>query len=229
MNELLQDKIDAYLLNRMTESEKIEFEELLNNNQELKDQYLFTKTVRSELKDRTEKIKLLQTIKEKGKAIRLRKIALTSSAITGIAAVFILIFFINYPSGSFQSMPVLDMEYYDEYRANSDIKSIAILINEKKYKEALAKIHEEEQELSEMSEISMSDSIQFNSLTQDEKARVEYETKVYSKDRMELEWLKLHAYIGLNNREEYNRIIKKIISEDGVHQTDAKKLYESLK
>ena len=93
----------------------------------------------------------------------------------------------------------------------------------------ILKAIEEEQELSEMSEISMSDSIQFNSLTQDEKARVEYETKVYSRDRMELEWLKLHAYIGLNNREEYNRIIKKIISEDGVHQTDAKKLYESLK
>ena len=46
MNELLQEKIDAYLLNRMNESEKIEFEELLNKNQELKDQYQFTKTVR---------------------------------------------------------------------------------------------------------------------------------------------------------------------------------------
>lgn len=229
MNELLQEKIDAYLLNRMNESEKIEFEELLNKNQELKDQYQFTKTVRNELKDRTEKIKLLQTIKEKGKSIKLRKIALTSSAITGIAAVFILVFFIKYPSGSFQSMPLLDMEYYDEYRANGDVKSIAILINEKKYEEALVKIQEEEQDLSEMSEMLMSDSIQYNSLTQEEKARVEYEIKVYRRDRMELEWLKLHAYIGLNNKEEYNKIIKKIISEDGVHQVDAKKLYESIK
>ncbi len=229
MNDLLQDKIDAYLLNRMNESEKIEFEELLNENQELKDQYQFTKTVRSELKDRTEKIRLLQTIKEKGKSTKLRKIAFTSTVITGIAAVFILVFFINYPSGSFKSMPLLDMEYYDEYRANSDIKSIAILINDKKYIEALAKIQEEEQNLSEMSEMSMSDSIQFDSLTQEEKERVEYETKVVRRDRMELEWLKLHAYIGLNNKDEYNRIIKKIISEDGVHQVDAKKLYESLK
>ncbi len=213
----------------MNESEKIEFEELLNKKQELKDQYQFTKTVRSELKDRTEKIRLLQTIKEKGKSTKLRKIAFTSTVITGIAAVFILVFFINYPSGSFKSMPLLDMEYYDEYRANSDIKSIAILINDKKYKEALVKIQEEEQNLSEMSEMSMSDSIQFDSLTQEEKERVEYETKVFRRDRMELEWLKLHAFIGLNNKEEYNRIIKKIISEDGVHQVDAKKLYESLK
>lgn len=229
MNELLQDKIDAYLLNRMNESEKIEFEELLNKNQELKEQYQFTKTVRSELKDRTEKLRLLQTIKEKGKTIKLRKIALTSSAITGIAALFILVFFIKFPSGSFHSMPLLDIEYYDEYRANADIKSIAILINERKYKEALEKIQEEEQEISEMLEMSMSDSIPFNSLTQEEKERVEYENKVFNRDRMELEWLKLHAYIGLNNKEEYNRIIKKIISEDGVHKTDAKKLYESLK
>ena len=226
MNELLQDKIDAYLLNRMNESEKIEFEELLNKNQELKEHYQFTKTVRSELKDRTEKTRLLQTINEKGKTNRFRKIALTSSAITGIAAVFILVFFIKYPSGSFHSMPVLDMEYYDEYRANGDIQSIAIFINEKKYKEALVKIQEEEQEIAELS---MSDTIQYNSLTPEEKERVEYETKVYKRDRMELEWLKLHVYIGLNNKEEFNRIIKKIISEDGVHQADAKKLYESLK
>ena len=90
----------------------------------------------------------------------------------------------------------------------------------------MVKIQEEEQEIAELS---MSDTIQYNSLTPEEKERVEYETKVYKRDSMELEWLKLHVYIGLNNKEEFNRIIKKIISEDGVHQADAKKLYESLK
>ena len=47
MKEEYQDRIDNYLLGRMSETERVSFERDLNLDDKLKEQYEFTKAVKS--------------------------------------------------------------------------------------------------------------------------------------------------------------------------------------
>lgn len=52
MKKTYQDKIDDYLLDRMTEDERQAFEEEIENNMELREQLKFTEMVQRALKNK---------------------------------------------------------------------------------------------------------------------------------------------------------------------------------
>ena len=122
------DKIDKYLTSEMSDNEMAIFESELSNDLKLKEDLEFVKSLKSELKDRNEKIRLIKGIKAKQK----RNVSFAISTVS-IAAAIVLGLIIVFPQLNTYS-PQLDMGYYDSYRASGDITNIASLINNKEYK-----------------------------------------------------------------------------------------------
>lgn len=60
MDENKQELIDRYLLDEMTEEERRVFEALLEKEEELREQYVFTKQVRTALRSRLDKLSAMQ-------------------------------------------------------------------------------------------------------------------------------------------------------------------------
>lgn len=107
MNIDIQDKIDNYLLNRMSTDERQKFEQEVETNEELKEQLEFSRLVRVAFKDRGEKLaKMTQWEQEELAASSNEDEELTTPAVapnswrkylywcSGIAAVFIAGFFL---------------------------------------------------------------------------------------------------------------------------------------
>lgn len=107
MNIDIQDKIDNYLLNRMSTDERQKFEQEVETNEELKEQLEFSRLVHVALKDRGEKLaKMAQWEQEELAASSDENEEQTTPAVaanswrkylywcSGIAAVFIVGFFL---------------------------------------------------------------------------------------------------------------------------------------
>lgn len=95
-----QDSIDRYLLNRMSEEERILFEDKCAENSELKEQLEHTQDVRVAISDRNEMLKRIQAwddeydAKVKQKKVAAHKMRVSFIWISGIAAVVILGYFL---------------------------------------------------------------------------------------------------------------------------------------
>lgn len=210
------DKIDSYLLNKMSDEDKAIFENELSSNDKLKEDLEFTSLVRDEIKDRNEKLRLIKSIKtKKNKSFKL------FFSITGIAAAIIFGLFVFTPESV---SPVIDMNYYNSYRANGDIAKIAELINEQKYQEALYSIEQEMLQINDELNI-----IRESSSDSAASERIEYETKLVANDLYELSWLKANALVGLKNTQEATKVLELLLKENGNHQKDADNLLKKIK
>lgn len=210
------DKIDSYLLNKMSDEDKAIFEKELSSNADLREDLEFTSLVRDEIKDRNEKIRFIKSVKAK----RSRTIKLAFS-ITSIAAAIVLGLFIITPDSV---SPEIDMDYYTSYRATGDIAKIAELINEEKFKEALASIELEQSQINDEFKIIMeSSSESVNS------ERIEYETQLVENDLYELSWLRANALIGLKEYHKATEVLEQLLTKNGSHQKEAEELLKKLK
>lgn len=95
MKEELQDRIDAYLLNRMSDEERLAFEKEIDSNKELQEQLSFTKNVQQALKSRNDKLaKMSEWEKDTEHKVGPRMRRQIYYWISGFAAVFIVGIFV---------------------------------------------------------------------------------------------------------------------------------------
>ncbi len=159
-----QDRIDEYLLNRMSNDERRAFEEEVDSNEELRDQLSFTEDVQSIVKSRNEKLAKMEKWKgdyewqeELKGATKPRRRARENGyerriiyVVSGVAAVFIagifllpIFYFIgrntSYKPGPIDGIPSL--------QANANNSDIEYLINHKEYDMALVLIEKKGQML----------------------------------------------------------------------------------
>lgn len=181
MDIRFQDKIDNYLLNRMSIEERHEFEQELETNAELKEQLEFSRLVQAAIKDRGDKLsqiakweqeepeQLIEQDDEQSNSVvpvkSWRKYLYWSS---GIAAVFVVGFFIfstmKYSSSDGGSPSFAD-SYGNVYRGGSANNSRIIEMLEKgEYHEALALIEDEEAEVLHELDLLMYEKVQDNKI-----------------------------------------------------------------
>lgn len=211
------DKIDKYLTNEMSDNEMAIFESELSNDLKLNEDLEFVKSLKSELKDRNEKIRLIKGIKAKQK----RNVSFAISTVS-IAAAIVLGFIIVSPQLNTYS-PQLDMGYYDSYRASGDITNIAGLINNKEYKTAMQAIEQEEASIIQEIEVITQNS------SENDSVRVKYELELAQKDQYEISWLKANALIGLKENQKAIEILNKLSQKSGAHKEDAVTLLKKIK
>lgn len=231
INQEYQDKIDQYLLGRMSEQDRLAFEQELDKDQELSKQFEFTKNVKDAIVGRSRRLSQIQeweqAYEEKKKAAadqigssRLRYIYW----ISGIAAFFIGGFFLfqtelfDTKEGAIKPVSV----NVSSLRGSEDNTNIANLINEGNYNSALEQIGKSLQNLK-------SEKRQ----TEQDKANMDddeyiYLKEVYEIQMDELKLLKAYALMGLKQTNKAIEILDELRKGEGQFQIQADSLYNEL-
>lgn len=252
MNNDYQDKIDRYLLGKMSEAEALDFEKDIINNKELNEQFEFTKNVKEVIVARSKRLARINGWKEayeakintegeyrptgsgyeysiKPKAeIKLEPRISTRRYlywISGVAAIFIVGFFVISPI-FFEKGGSPDQSIFvnvSSLRSTKDNGGIAKIINEGNYGLALDQINEKENELE-------SDIIQ----TEQDKDKMDgeeyaYLKEVYEIQKDELNLLKAYALFGLKRTEEALSILDGMRQRDSKFKAQADSLYNLYK
>lgn len=223
-----QDRIDDYLLHRMSDKDKRSFEDELSHDDELREQLEFTKSVSSAIKSRNEKLAAM--VKWRGdhhwKERRVAAVPMNSLLylVSGLAAVFVVGFVMIHnlgifysPSESVHISRINDVKL----RAGSDDKDIERLLSQQKYDQALTEI--DQRLLTLQSAIS-----QLNQDTSIAQERLDYDLLVFKEKKDNLTWLKVHALLGLNQKEDALKLLNSLRCEDGYYRDVADSLYFQL-
>lgn len=255
MNINNQDRIDNYLLNRMSDEERKAFEADVAKDTHLKEQMTFTKNVMNAIKSRNEKLAMIKewqndyvwksetdeidsaieshisdrnnynrpSIKDSQKAHYSSKKQILYWA-SGIAAVVIAGFFLFHnlymteTKNEFSTLPM----GITNLRAGSDYSDIELLLNQKKYEEALSLIEQETNSL-------RGDSVEiFQDLSIDLEKR-DFKLQEVRMQQEDLKWLKIYALLGINNQHDAFRLLDEMRQEEGYYQMAADSLYNHLK
>lgn len=218
MKQELQDRIDDYMLNWMSDKEHLEFEKEVNNDPELKDQLEFTMKVQQGMNSRNEK---LAAMREWDKpSIPVRRVIYWASSVAAvfIAGLFVLNINSNRQNGNKEEIVLSssnsskdngnvlgddrfpDIEAYKGYEGiRGDVKYLEIkaLLDDEQYSEALVEIEKEEVGLAES-------------------------------DSYELYWLKVKAYIGLGRKEDALELLDVLKHTECEYKQDADSLYRMM-
>ena len=219
-----QDRIDDYLLDRMSDEERIRFETDAADDAELKEQLTFTETVQQTIKSRNEKLALMKEWENdyKWKHPSERRIMYW---VYSIAAVLIAGFFFmqNFHQGNGDIDYMLSLEVdKPSYKGGSDNYDINLLLGQKKYKEALVLIKQKSLSLE-------ADSLGIaHDMTKEEKAK-EYDMLVVKEKRDDLKWLQVHALLGLNQRSDALMLLDELRLTEGRYKMVADSLYNHIK
>lgn len=215
-----QDKIDNYLLNRMPQNERRAFEKEMDGNEELQEQLKFTKNVRSILESRNEKLaKMKKWDEDEQIQVSGRSRRTWGYAISGIAAVFIMGFFLF--SAVFDNNNVLTGQ--TPVTAPKQIPSDDVLSIEKNRK-ILASIEEKEIEvLSELRALTSRGNV--NSAGEEEKERV----SSLKKQLEDLRWSRVKAMVELKDYKQALILLEEIRQSESSYQEKADSLYQILK
>jgi len=222
-----QDRIDDYLLNRMSDEERKNFEAEAAEDAELKEQLIFTENVRQAIISRNEKLAAMEKWKkdyawEDERATDFRRILYWAS---GIAAVFVVAFFLTwhyYEADRPSKYKPSQMDSDVTLRDSSDSLEIELLLDQKKYEEALELIEEKFSTIKE-------DSLE---MVQDETIETErkaYVMQIILDKQDELKWQKVQALIGLGQKENALRILDELRHKENCYQFAADTLYNQIK
>lgn len=228
MKQEYQDRIDDYLLHRMSDKDKRAFEDELSHNEELRKQLIFTKSVIKATKSRNEKLAAMMKWRDDHhwKERRVAAVPMNSLLylVSGLAAVLVVGFFLIHnigilysPSENVQFSRINDVRL----RAGSDYKDIEIMLAQQKYDEALKVIDLRLNALKS----DLSQSKQDTLITQE---RLDYDLQVFKENTDDLTWLKVCALIGLNQKEEALTLLNNLRCEEGYYQNAADSLYIQL-
>lgn len=256
-----QDRIDDYLLNRMSDEERKSFETDMVKDKELKEQLTFTKAVMEAIESRNEKLAAMEEWKDdyvwtgEGVAdVAATEYLPTGSGyvhyaappmnenqslprssnrrilywFSGIAAVFIVGFFlihnlyIGNSSPEYLASPVKNETIF---RAASDNSDIEQLLDQHNYKEAL-NIVQEKCRIVEADSLEIVQNCSLGIIGQEQK---EYEILIVKYKQDELKWLKVHALLGLGQKELAQKLLDELRHSDGYYQIKADSLYNHIK
>lgn len=258
MDNKLQDRIDDYLLERMSEDDKILFEKELETNVELREQCNYTKLVKESVCEQALLDELMEQWDEEIEQERTKERALVSACpdmscdavephfdvaskealkpkrkiwywVSGIAAVILVGLLVINPFYNEHAI-TLDGDILSEntVRGNGDLYEIQELIKNENYKDALALIEECEKEM-QMSEISDSCCNVNDSVDDEMLEQLEYE-RMQKKMRLDdLSWLKVYVYVGLNRNDDAKTLLEQIRKAPGVYREKADSLYNLMK
>lgn len=240
-----QDRIDNYLLNRMSGEERWAFEQDMEQDKELREQVEFTKDIQTALKSRNEKLAQMQEWQEEmdraygyratgsdrhyssmptmeRQADQLpppRKKRHLIYWVAGITAIFIIGLFVLPIVTVYESAPV-PIEY-GVFRGGEDYQEIKQLIEQKDYEKAFLVIEREEQLLQQELLINKKDTTDYE--------RQEYNYMLIEMKQNELAWLKVHTLLGLGKKREAMRLLEQLRETEGEYQQVADSLYNQLK
>lgn len=237
----LQDRIDDYLLNRMSDEERVAFEQEVANDKELKEQLEFTQDVQQAI-SRNEKLAAMKEwendyvwkneeipddgIKggeeasdedDNGEEVNgdnRDKIRRIFYWVSGIAAVFVAgLMIFRTPS---------DIDPNGMLREGDSYAYIDTLILHEQYQEALTRIEEEIQ-------VNRNDSIEYvqNSLMSEE--ALDYKLICIKERQDDLKWQTVLALLGMDRKDEALTLLNELRKEKGPYKKDAKALYKLVK
>lgn len=255
MDERLQDKIDRYILGRMSAEERKTFEEEHAKDSKLREQYNYTKIVKDTVCEHAE---LEQLMKEFDKDIEEERRPIVAAAIpagrvvnynatpkqeesttkthrriwlwaSGIAAILIVGLFVVNP---FSALEEPELQYTSimsgtAARDGSDLSVIDRLIVDKKYSKALAMIEDAEHK---MDKVTYQDKTykKFENYGEEEKEQMEYEKLAQQQRKDDLTWMKANALIGLGRKDEALKLLDQIRHGDGEYNVKADALYNKI-
>ncbi len=232
-----QDRIDAYVLDRMSTEEKENFEAEMHADEALRRQCAFTLRVKEALTERRrmeekmgqwqqemaeEEQKRLQA-SAAARGLRIRRAAW----IAGIAAVLIvgiLLFPAPAPGTLSAGNAILDDE---SVRGGSDLSQVEMMIQDRQYQHALETICNEERIVG--IELRKRDGAE--EATEDEELRgqMAYELQELQLRLQDLRWLKVYALDGLGRRQEAATLAQEISEEAGIYSERADSILRFLK
>lgn len=220
-----QDRIDDYLLNRMSDEERKCFEMEAASDAELQEQLTFTKDVQYIMKSRNDKLAKLKEWEYKDQ-VAVAKPHPTYRRylywLSGIAALFMVVFLLH-------NLWIVEDELQNGcpkirnmvIRGSSSYPDIRQLLERKEYEEALSSIQQKTLLIRE-------DSVKFShdiSLKENEK---EKKMLLLKEQQDELDWLKVYALLGLQRKEEAMMLLSDMRSNEGWYQMSADSLYQKL-
>ena len=248
-----QDRIDDYLLDRMSDEERKSFESDAVTDAELKEQLQFTETVQQATKSRNEKLAAMEEWKDDyvWKAAAAAEYRPTGSGynycpapsmdenrsmprssgrkflywISGIAAVFAVGFFL------IQNLYVTNSP--NEYMPSPRMNDMTIRAGSDNSEIELLlsqKKYGDALDLIEEKYLAVKDDSLV--IVQDETMdaeRKEYDMQIVKDKQDELKWLKAHALLGLSQQETALRILDELRNEEGYYQMAADSLYNHIK
>lgn len=257
MKEDYQDRIDEYLLHRMSDEERMAFEDEVNTNQELQEQLSFTEDVQQVLKSRNEKLAKMEKWQddyeweEEPSVAAAAEYRATGSGydycpappmdetrskprssgrktfywVSGIAAMFVVCVFLVhnlYVTKSPDEYMASPMMNEVSFRAGSDNSDIELLLSQKRYDEALEMIEEKVWTLKD-------DSLELVQDVTIDDERKEYDLQIVKDKQDELIWLKVHALLGLQQKEAALLLLDELRNTEGYYQMSADSLYNHIK
>lgn len=226
MNQKYQNIIDQYLMGDMSLKDKQSFKQEIEKNTELKEQFEFTKNVRMAVikrNDRLAQIKEWEKNYKKKNTVKFKRHYIYWGA--GVAAVFVVGFFLfsTYKFGDAEDAYSPNPMSYSSYRGGNDNASIIETLANGNFDIALAQINAKEQEL-ETEKLQMN-----NEKDSVDSEEFSYMQEVFKVQTGELRWLKVHALIGLNRKDEAIVILDTIRQSESQYQAQADSLYKIYK
>ena len=231
-----QDHIDDYLLNRMSEEDRIAFELQISENEELREQYEFTKTVQTAMKSRNEKLEKMNAWDKE--ASRTNKRSFTRKLIygvSGMAAVFVVgvfvarIYFTSFPGIITGSKPkpcyTVQRDIDKSYGMPDMEMDIESQIENGDYGRALAQLEKDEKDI--RTELILLERDMYARGVDQEDARKRQEE--YEDQLIHILFLKAKALLGLHRKNEAFEVLSKIRQKDSKDGARADSLYQKLK
>lgn len=238
-----QDKIDRYVMKRMTEAELSAFERELAEDDELKEQVQFTQSVRDVIKSRQEKIERMMHWQDEEEFLN-RNIANSESAAdsyseqyyedekntvtkkgsnrlilwtSSIAAILIAGFFFFNNNSATDSLEETLIHTPTTIFRGADNNGILDLVKDKEYGKALLSVSNEKQVIEKERDILLLDS----TLSAEEK---EYNIMLLDTKLHEMLWLEANILIHLDRKKDAIKILDKLCKGNGEY----KQLADSL-
>lgn len=238
-----QEKIDDYVLGKMSAEDRDKFEKEVSQDIEKQEQLKLTQNVSTAIKSRNEKLAMMQKWEQERIASKRKIMAWTSSAV-GIAAVLLVGVFLFVPKEDDKDLslfspieigveyPAKSIEYIGNTIKNQEsdengifLHQIKRMINDKEYEKAMSLIDEIRDSLKNRERL-LRDTI---SVKSKEKLNDFTELSNIEKSIYELQWLEIEAYIGLNDVESAIVLLKEFRKEEGKYKIQADSLLNVLK
>lgn len=226
MDERHFELIDKYLRREMTPEERLNFEQEVLNNPELRRETELTYRIKRSLADRQRKLRITAQCEIK-KKYKIAGVA-TAASIAAVLAV-----------GFFLAKPAQNTEVSSEIiAANTSVSAPETL--KKKSEEAIVTVKEsisegkEEVAIAEVTKLEDENIIPTLSEVSAGKFVVNQpmeaeDADVLSKDAYELHWLKIRSLIAIGKKEEAIQLLMSFVQIEGIHKAAADSLLQKMK
>ena len=232
MDTQIQDKIDSYLLGRMTEEEKKAFEAEMETDEELKKQYLFTKALKKEVGEHARLKEEMGQWDEEREKVDERPVSSSSkrkwmyAAVGMAAAVLVAFFFLHIETSDVGNPPI---------RSGGDStfnKEVDSLVEKKEYAKALEEIEGKVTDCDnyiifykKCIDNTVSEEEEEEKLSPEEAG---IELRKTEAELMDLKLMKAQVLLKMGEKDKAADILKELSHENSIVKEKAKELLEEI-